>query len=50
MYPVFHDCNELLIAELAVAIIIKDVVDGINDVGTKTVPGADAHSSMELIW
>ena len=48
--PVLHDGDEFAVAQLTVAVLVKNLKHGVHQVPTQARAGAQFHRSVELVW
>ena len=49
VYPVLHHGHELLVAQKTVAVLVKDLEDGVHHVRTEMFASTDVNSSRKLL-
>lgn len=50
VYSVFHNCNELSVAQLSISIFIKDLEHSTHQVVAQVGSSANLHCTNEFVW
>ena len=50
MQAVLHDGHKLLVAEVVVAVLVKQLIDHVHHMVTEGLTGARLHRTLEVLW